>query len=166
MFTGSVQYVDTKFNSGSISTTMLYTSSYDYTYTQNVNGINRFHEIDERPWGKYEVILDHKNCKVKLITITPGEAPSYQYHKKRSELWQIISGYGIVTLDGEDREVFPGSVVRVLCGEKHRIAAFGNEPLVFVEIQTGESFEETDIVRVADKYGRIKKKKDDETGSL
>jgi mannose-6-phosphate isomerase-like protein (cupin superfamily) len=29
-------------------------------------------EIDERPWGKYEVLLDTPNCKVKQIIVNPG----------------------------------------------------------------------------------------------
>ena len=49
-----------------------------------------------RPWGKYEILYEGKNCKVKKITVKPGGRLSYQYHFKRSEVWTIVDG--VVTL--------------------------------------------------------------------
>ena len=40
-------------------------------------------ETDKRPWGKYEVLLDHELTKVKIITVKPQGKLSYQYHHKR-----------------------------------------------------------------------------------
>jgi mannose-6-phosphate isomerase len=37
---------------------------------------------------------------------------------------------------------------------QHRIENIGEEDLIFVEVQTGQSFDENDIVRVEDDYGR------------
>ena len=62
-------------------------------------------EIDERPWGKYEVLLDDPTTKVKRITVNPGQKLSYQYHHKRSEAWTIIDGVGAITLDGVIKEL-------------------------------------------------------------
>ena len=39
-------------------------------------------EIESRPWGMYEVLLDSDECKVKRITVAPGQKLSYQYHHK------------------------------------------------------------------------------------
>ena len=39
---------------------------------------------------------------------------------------------------------------------KHRIENISNETLIFIEIQTGEYFDEDDIVRIEDDYNRIK----------
>lgn len=142
-------------NDGLVITGNVYVDGKEY----DTPGKIAWHNTDNRPWGTYEVLLDDPDCKVKKITVNPGEHPSYQYHKKRSELWQIISGYGIVTLDGEEREVVEGNVIRVMKGEKHKIEAFGNTPLVFIEIQRGEYFGEDDIIRLEDKYGRVKKTK-------
>ena len=52
-----------------------------------------------RPWGKYEILHEEKNCKVKKITVKPGGRLSYQYHYKRSEVWTIVSGIATITLD-------------------------------------------------------------------
>ena len=42
-------------------------------------------EISERPWGSYEVILEHSGYKVKKITVNPGGKLSLQSNEHRSE---------------------------------------------------------------------------------
>ena len=41
----------------------------------------------EKPWGKYEVLLDEPEYKVKKITLNPNQQFSLQYHNNRSEDW-------------------------------------------------------------------------------
>jgi len=36
--------------------------------------------IEERPWGKYEVLLDANDVKVKKINVNPKQRLSYQLH--------------------------------------------------------------------------------------
>ena len=91
---------------------------------------------ETRPWGQFENLLDSDYCKVKEITIKSGQAPSYQYHYKRSE-------------------VYVGDTILVPVLVKHRVTNIGDEDLVFIEIQHGEYFGEDDIVRVQDSYGRV-----------
>lgn len=112
-------------------------------------------EKTERPWGNYEVLLNDDNCKVKKISVKPGENLSYQYHHKRTEDWIVIQGKGVVRLDTEEFEVFPGKVAHIPVLAKHSISNTGQEEmLVFIEVQTGDYFGEDDIVRLEDKYGR------------
>ena len=111
-------------------------------------------ETDIRPWGRYEVLLDSPECKVKRLWVNPGHRPSYQYHHKRSEVWTVISGTGLVTLDDKDMEVKNGSVIVVPAGMKHRINNTGRVALVFIEVQYGEYFGEDDIIRIDDDYSR------------
>ncbi len=110
---------------------------------------------EKRPWGTFENLLDTNYCKVKEITIKPGQSPSYQYHHKRSETWTIIKGTGEVTLDGEIKPVGPESIVIVPAKVKHKISNTGKKSLIFIEVQTGTYFGEDDIVRLEDKYGRV-----------
>ena len=56
---------------------------------------------EERPWGTYEVLQDRKLYKLKEIVVNPGERLSYQSHHQRTEVWTIVSGEGIVTLEGQ-----------------------------------------------------------------
>ena len=46
-------------------------------------------EIEYRPWGRYEVLLDDPTTKVKRITVEPQRKLSYQYHHKRQECWML-----------------------------------------------------------------------------
>jgi mannose-6-phosphate isomerase-like protein (cupin superfamily) len=111
-------------------------------------------ESDERPWGRYVVLSDAEDHKVKRITVQPGQRLSYQRHVHRTEHWFVVSGQGLVTLDGSDRPVAAGSAVDVPAGAAHRIANDGTDPLVFIEVQTGDYFGEDDIERLGDDYGR------------
>ena len=56
---------------------------------------------EQRPWGEFENLLDSEICKVKQIIIKPGQAPSYQYHFKRSEVWVLIQGEGELKIEDE-----------------------------------------------------------------
>ena len=40
-------------------------------------------------------------------------------------------------------------------GAKHRIRNPFDEPVVFIEVQTGTYFGEDDIIRLTDDYGRV-----------
>ena len=111
--------------------------------------------LTARPWGSYEVLLDEPNYKAKRITILPKARISYQSHANRNEHWIITSGRGKVTLDGRESFIRYGSLVSIPAGSKHRIEnTESDESLVFIEVQTGSSFSEEDIVRYKDDYGR------------
>lgn len=111
-------------------------------------------QIEVRPWGAYEVILDAKDCKVKRISVTPGQRLSLQYHEKRDELWQIISGEGSITVDDKIFKLYPQDSITIFRRQHHRIHNTGDKDLVFIEIQTGGYFGEDDIIRIQDDYGR------------
>ena len=111
-------------------------------------------EKSERPWGRYEVLQEAANYKVKSIHVAPGKRLSYQRHQKRQEHWFIVSGVATVTLDGQVFTKLPGETVDVGVGILHRIGNEGTEELVFVEIQTGTYFGEDDIERIEDDYSR------------
>ena len=110
--------------------------------------------IEERAWVKFEVLIDDSNYKVKRITVYPGHRLSYQSHKNRSELWHFVAGAGQVTLEDDINEVKYDDIVRIPCQAKHRVTNTGSENLIFIEVQTGKSFEEEDIIRYEDDYGR------------
>lgn len=111
-------------------------------------------EHDERPWGSYTVLDEQTDGKVKRIVVAPGKRLSYQRHAHRAEHWFVVRGSGVVTLEGEDRPIGPGQSVDVPLGAAHRMSNTGDEELVFVEVQHGESFEEDDIERLEDDFGR------------
>jgi mannose-6-phosphate isomerase len=109
---------------------------------------------ETRPWGEFAVLSDAPDHKVKRLTVSPGCRLSYQTHSHRSEHWFIVTGEGIVTIDGTTTPIGPSSCVDVPVGAAHRVECTGPEALVLIEVQHGESFEEDDIVRLDDDYGR------------
>ena len=110
--------------------------------------------ITNTPWGAWEVLLESPECKVKRITVEPGQRLSYQYHHHRREHWVIVSGVAMVTLDGNEQMYTTGEVVSIGFKIPHRVANQGPERLVFIEVQQGTYFGEDDIVRLQDDYGR------------
>ena len=108
-----------------------------------------------KPWGSYTNLMDEEYTKVKKIVIKSGQAPSYQYHFKRSEIWVIVKGTAEVRIDDNTMLHGVGDIIRIPTEAKHQITNVGNEDVVFVEIQLGEYFGEDDIVRLEDKYGRV-----------
>jgi len=111
--------------------------------------------ITKRPWGSYEILADDKRYKVKRIIIEPLGRISYQSHEFRSEIWVIVSGYGLITIDEKQNRVNYGNIVCIPKNSKHRIENFNKDKnLIFIEVQTGETFIEEDITRYSDDYGR------------
>ena len=109
---------------------------------------------EERPWGHYEILLDTPTYKVKRFVVKSGKRISYQYHNKRSENWVIVSGKGILTLNAENKEVSPNTIVHIDKKDYHRIHNIGIDDLVVIETQFGEYCGEDDIVRIDDDFNR------------
>lgn len=113
------------------------------------------HEVEFRPWGRYQVLDEQPDHKIKRIWVDPGMQLSYQRHTRRAEHWFFISGQGVATLDGKKMDVQVGSSIDVAIRELHRIHNTGSEELIFIEVQTGTYFGEDDIERVEDDFGRV-----------
>ena len=116
-----------------------------------MDGLSRYHKED-RPWGSFERFTLNELSTVKIITVNPGEAFSLQTHEHRSEFWRVITGSGTVTVADVPHEAAVGDEFFIKQGETHR-ATGGTNGLQFLEIAFGE-FDEGDIKRLEDKYGR------------
>ncbi len=112
------------------------------------------HTFEERPWGKFQVLLDTDYFKSKLIQVWPGQRLSLQSHTQRAEHWVIVKGQAEVTLNDEVYRLQPGEHIHIPLGVKHRMSNPGNEIVEFIEVQTGSYFGEDDITRYDDEYGR------------
>jgi len=120
-----------------------------------ISGRLKHHVFEERPWGRFEVLMDNNNFKSKIITVWPGQKLSYQSHTKRSEHWIVVSGEGKVTLNDQVKYLKQGEYVYIPQGAKHRIANDGAQLVEFIEVQSGSYFGEDDITRYSDDYGRV-----------
>ena len=111
--------------------------------------------MELKPWGSYTNLLDEEYTKVKKIVVKPGEAPSYQYHFKRSEIWIIVKGKAEIKIDDVVMIYDVGDIIKIPVKASHQVTNIGDEELVFIEVQLGSYFGEDDIVRLEDKYGRL-----------
>lgn len=105
---------------------------------------------EQRRWGEYRVLdssayPDGRKSLTKELVIEAGRQLSYQVHARRSEVWTVVSGSGRVVLDGDERVVEPGSVVRVPAGARHAVRADG--AMRIIEVQLGDVLVEDDIER-------------------
>ncbi len=107
---------------------------------------------DDRPWGYFDRFTLNEISTVKILHINHGGELSYQFHNHRSEFWRIISGHPIVTIDDVETVHGPGDNIEIPQGAKHAISALTDD-VEFLEIALGE-FDELDITRLKDKYGR------------
>ena len=107
---------------------------------------------EERPWGEFVEYTRNTPSTVKIITVKPGEALSLQHHPNRDEFWHVLSGDGMLHIGDSEVPARPGENHFVNRETKHRMTG-GSTPLVILEISLGE-FDENDIVRLDDRYGR------------
>ena len=108
---------------------------------------------EDRPWGSFERFTKEVPSTVKIITVHHGQSTSLQYHEHRQEFWRILQGEPIITIGDKEVLAKPGFEFFVDKKVKHRIAATTND-VVLLEISLGR-FDENDIVRLDDRYGRI-----------
>ena len=139
-------------------------------------------ENSDRPWGGY-FVLDELQAErfahtffsdvnlselyitgklsPKMLVVSPGARLSWQYHLRRSELWQVYRGkVGVVRsnndIEGECVHHAQGSQIRLAQGERHRLVGLEDFGVV-AEIwqHTNEiPSDESDIVRIQDDYHR------------
>ena len=126
---------------------------------EKLNKQNRDEENDHRkvyrPWGWYDSIESGKGFQVKVLSVNPGSILSLQKHKHRDEHWVVIKGEGRVTR-GKDSFVLKSNQSTYIKKETlHRLENIGKEPLMIIEVQTGNYLGEDDIERFEDLYGRI-----------
>ena len=106
----------------------------------------------KRPWGYFTRFINNESSTVKILHINKGEEFSLQYHSHREEFWHIIKGNPEVTIGDEVKNPEEGDEFVIEPHTNHRVYAPIDDVTV-LEISTGQ-FDEDDIVRLEDKYGR------------
>lgn len=108
----------------------------------------------EKPWGAFERFTHNQESTVKILTVNPGGVLSNQYHFRRDELWMILDAGARVDLGTVAIYPEPGETIFIPNQTPHRLSAVGDGPVRVMEISFGD-FDEEDIVRIDDVYGRI-----------
>lgn len=110
------------------------------------------HRTEKRPWGSFEQFTANETSTVKILRVSAGSRLSLQTHAKRSEFWRVIEGSGTAQIGDESRDITVGDTVEIPVGTAHRLSG-GPDGIAWLEISLGE-FDEEDIVRLEDDYGR------------
>ena len=114
----------------------------------------RFHRTVHRPWGSFTILEDAPDCKVKRLTVKPGEVLSLQMHHRRSEHWTVVSGTAKVRVGDKEFLLQRNESTFIPMGTLHRLENPIEDDLQLIEVQCGDYFGEDDIVRIEDRYGR------------
>ena len=137
----------------------------------------------DRPWGGFLVIeevqaqaflnyffkgLDADMLKIggklspKILMVQPKARLSWQYHNRRTEIWQIYKGsVGIIRSNTNQENPMKiyneGTQILLAQGERHRLIGLDDFCVVaeiWKHIDVNHPSDESDIIRVQDDFGR------------
>ena len=114
------------------------------------------HTTVHRPWGSYTVLEDADDCKVKRLVVKPGHVLSLQKHHRRSEHWTVVTGTAKVRIGDEEFLLERNESAYIPMDTLHRLENPTEKDLALIEVQCGDYFGEDDIVRLEDRYGRVR----------
>ena len=136
-----------------------------------------------RPWGGFFVIDEEQAQKFadayfeglsadqlkisgklspKILVVAPHKRLSWQYHFRRAEIWQVVSGeVGVITSatdeEGELKTYLPGDRIVLQKGERHRLVGLDDWGIIaeiWQHTDVNAPSDESDIVRLQDDFGR------------
>ncbi|MFT4297862.1 MAG: cupin domain-containing protein [Candidatus Woesearchaeota archaeon] len=108
--------------------------------------------INKRRWGTENRFIYNTKCTVKILNVLKGEQISVQYHFKRAEFWHVISGKVKILKGKKWYTAERGTSFWLPKKTVHSVIGIAKESRI-LEISQGE-FQQTDIIRLQDKYGR------------
>jgi mannose-1-phosphate guanylyltransferase/mannose-1-phosphate guanylyltransferase/mannose-6-phosphate isomerase len=108
---------------------------------------------DKRPWGGFEQFTLNEKSTVKILKINPGQKLSIQKHKNRSEFWVILDNPAKITVGKKTFRANKGDEIFIKKGQIHTVETY-SKVVRILEIAFG-NFNENDIIRLKDKYGRV-----------
>lgn len=96
--------------------------------------IGNIAEFDGKAFVKE--VMETTGMEVSFGTLAPGQAvPFFHKHIQNEELYIILSGEGVFTLDGDEITVSSGSILKVAPHVSRCNRCIGQEPLVYICIQ-------------------------------
>lgn len=107
------------------------------------------HRTIYRPWGHYDAISSGERDQVKRITVHPGQKISLQKHERRAEHWVVVKGSARVVRGDQILMVGENESVYLPFDVPHALENTGAQDLEVIEIQTGTSFGDEDVIRIA-----------------
>lgn len=111
-----------------------------------VDGIEEQIMFAEKSWGSYKVMDVEPEALTIKVTLNPGHGMNYHSHQRRDEVWVVVSGEGVTTVDGVKKTVRPGDVITMKAGCCHTVDAITE--LKLIEVQLGRDITVQDKQKV------------------
>lgn len=108
-------------------------SGYIKKYAEKYDGDVKY---ADKSWGCFRVIDAGNDSLTIKVTIKAGDGMRYHAHTHRDEVWVVVSGNGRTLIDGIEKKVSVGDVVKMNAGCRHTIYAITE--LVLIEVQLGK----------------------------
>jgi mannose-6-phosphate isomerase-like protein (cupin superfamily) len=82
-------------------------------------------------------LLAHRNSSIRKQSLAearlaPGAATTPHHHAATEEIYYILSGTAVMTIEQESRPVEPGDAIAIPPGQQHTIRNTGSDELVFL----------------------------------
>lgn len=141
--------------------------SYDFSrpwggfFVIDENQADLFIETYFPTYRKEELMLGNK-LSPKILVVAPEKRLSWQYHKRRAEIWRVVEGeVGVVMSDTDeenDLNLFePGEIIVLAKGERHRLVGLSDWGIIaeiWQHTDPENPSDESDITRLQDDFGR------------
>jgi phosphomannomutase/mannose-1-phosphate guanylyltransferase/mannose-6-phosphate isomerase-like protein (cupin superfamily) len=97
---------------------------------------------EKRPWGEYHVLSAHtepdgREVLTQELIVTASKRPRQLAHDGFSEVWTVISGTGAVEVDGRERPLAAGDVIRIPASAHLVVRAVADLHIIEVRIPEG-----------------------------
>jgi hypoxanthine phosphoribosyltransferase/mannose-6-phosphate isomerase-like protein (cupin superfamily)/class 3 adenylate cyclase len=110
-----------------------------------------------KPWGYMEIFALENKAFVRILTILPGQCLSYQRHKYRDEYFVALDDGLTIKIDQKSSiRVQKGDYIMIPRGTWHRFCNPAENPVRSLEVAFADKYDENDIERLEDDYGRQK----------
>ncbi|WP_262179780.1 cupin domain-containing protein [Haloarcula laminariae] len=86
----------------------------------------------------FDVVMATDEAQAAEMTVEPGRSVGgpENYHTESDQWLFVVSGSGLATVDGEEKRIDAGDLLRIEAGERHGIENDGDEPLETVNFYT------------------------------
>lgn len=110
-----------------------------------VNSIQQPIMFAEKSWGEYKVIdVEDESLTIK-VSLKKGNKMNYHSHQYRDEVWTIINGVGIATVNDRDYVLNSGDTIKLPRNCKHKI--YAETDLQLIEVQSGKDISKKDKIK-------------------
>jgi len=89
-------------------------------------------QVNPEPYADYRPVFETKRLNLTHVRIHPGETVPRHTHPDEDQVYFVVTGTGVVVLDGERTAVSAGSSVLIPIGTEHEFTNTGNVPLDYV----------------------------------